>query len=311
MADIREIDVAKPAAIEWLTALLIAADYIGIATLMWFYHALPFWIIMPAAGYLIALHGSLQHEILHGHPTRNAILNELMVSISPSLWFPYRRYKKLHLIHHNDENLTDPRLDPESYYLLPETWAQLPAPMKQLYTINNTLAGRMVIGPIVAGIRFWSGEAVEIARGNREILQAWLLHVPAVAITLFYALAVCHIPLWAYVVMFVWPGIGFALIRSFCEHRAAADVGARTIIVESAPVFSLMFLNNNLHVAHHSRPRMAWYKLPALYRAEREAILQSNQHYLMHGYREIFRRYFLVPKEPVAYPDMSFLKRPG
>ena len=30
---------------------------------------------------------------------------------------------------------------------------------------------------------------------------------------------------------------------------------------------------------------------------------------LMHGYREIFRRYFLTPKEPVAYPHPEWLRR--
>ncbi len=64
-----------------------------------------FLVIIPLAGYLIALHGSLQHEAPVGHPTRNAALNELLVAINFSLNFPYRRYRKLH-IHHNDENLT-------------------------------------------------------------------------------------------------------------------------------------------------------------------------------------------------------------
>ena len=96
-----EIAMAKPPEIEWPTVLLIVATYGALALLMWFYYALPFWVIMPLAGYLIALHGSLQHEALHGHPTRNALLNELLVFINPSFWFPYRRYRKLHLTHHD------------------------------------------------------------------------------------------------------------------------------------------------------------------------------------------------------------------
>lgn len=304
-----EIAMAKPPEIEWPTVLLIVATYGALALLMWFYHALPFWVIMPLAGYLIALHGSLQHEALHGHPTRNALLNELLVFINPSFWFPYRRYRKLHLTHHNDDNLTDPTLDPESYYMLPDEWARLPAPMKQLYTIHNTLAGRMLLGPIIGTTRFWTAEFLEILRGDAEIARAWAPHILACGITLAYAVWICEIPVWAYLVMFAWPGVAFSLVRSFCEHQAVKDLGARTIVVEASPLLSLMFLNNNLHLPHHKNPRMAWYRLPAYYRAEREQMLRENNGYLMRGYSEMFRRYFFKPKEPVAYPDTGFLKR--
>jgi fatty acid desaturase len=303
-----EISAARPTQIEWPTVILIILTYGALATLMWFYYALPFWVIIPLAGYLIALHGSLQHEALHGHPTRNAGLNELMVAINFSLTFPYRRYRKLHLIHHYDDNLTDPTLDPESYYLLPDEWAKLPAPLKQLYTVNNTLAGRMILGPIIGTIRFWSSEFLAIAKGDMAIAKAWAWHIPACAITLFYAVYVCGIPVWAYLVMFAWPGIAFSLVRSFCEHQAVENLGERTIVVESSPLLSLMFLNNNLHLPHHLKPRMAWYELPAYYRAEREQLLQKNHGYLMHGYREIFCRYFFKPKEPVAYPHPEYLR---
>ncbi len=305
-----EIAIGRPSTVEWPTVLLIAATYAGLIVLMLNFHALPWWIVAPLAGYLIALHGSLQHEILHGHPTRNRLVNELLVFINPSIWFPYRRYRKLHLIHHNDDNLTDPRLDPESYYLLPEDWARLSPVLQLVYTINNTLAGRMILGPIIGTIRFWSSELGEILRGDREIIRAWALHVLSIAIVLGFAVFVCDIAVWQYLVFFAWPGIGLSLIRSFCEHQAVHDLGERTIIVESAPPLSLMFLNNNLHVAHHTRPQLAWYRIPAYYRAERETLIARNHGYLMHGYREIFRRYFLKPKEPVVYPHPEWLRKP-
>ena len=302
MVQPREIETAKPLRVEWPTLALIALTYGLLAVLMWFFHALPWWVVAPLGAYLVALHGSLQHEALHGHPTRNRLVNELAVAINPSLWFPYRRYRKLHLTHHNDEHLTDPQLDPESYYLLPDHWAGLPAPLRQLYTLNNTLAGRMILGPMIASIRFWSSEALAMIKGDREIIMAWLLHIPACAITLVYALSVCGIPFWQYVLLFAYPGVGLMLVRSFCEHQAAENEGERTIIVEASPFWSLLFLNNNLHVAHHTRPRLPWYELPAYYRAERDALIARNNGYRMKGYREIFRRYFFKPKEPVAHP---------
>jgi fatty acid desaturase len=309
MTQTAEIAQASPKKVEWLTVFLIFFTYAALAAIMWFHEALPFWFIVPVAGYLVALHGSLQHEAAHGHPTRDSIINEALVFANFSLWFPYRRYKRLHLVHHNDENLTHPALDPESLYMFPDDWAKLPGLWKLLYTFNNTLAGRMIMGPFVATARFWSDDLRKALRGEPEVARAWVLHAIACAITLTYALAICGIPLWKYLMMFVWPGIALSLIRSFCEHQAVADVGERTVVVEAGKIFSLMFLNNNLHVAHHTRPRMAWYELPAYYRAERETLLKQNNGYLMNGYREIFRRYFFKPKEPVAYPDLSYFEQ--
>lgn len=301
----REIGCARPTRIEWPTVALVAATYGGLALLMWFSVLLPWWLMLLPAAYLVALHGSLQHEALHGHPTRNRIVNELLVSVNPSLWFPYRRYRKLHLIHHNDDHLTDPRLDPESYYLLPDRWTSLPAPLKQIYTLNNTLLGRLVMGPAIATVRFWSAEAKAIAQGDREVAQGWAVHLPAAALPLVFAVALCGMPLWYYLLVFAYPGIALSFVRSFCEHQATPDLGARTIIVEASPFWALLFLNNNLHVAHHTRPMLAWYKLPAYYRAERPKLIAKNRAYLMRGYGEIFRRYFLRPKEPVAHPFLS------
>src|SRR5262245_41536299 len=88
MAPPREIETAKPLNVEWPTMALIVTMYVLLALLMWFFTRLPWWVASPIGAYLIALHGSLQHEALHGHPTRNRLVNELLVSINPSLWFP-------------------------------------------------------------------------------------------------------------------------------------------------------------------------------------------------------------------------------
>ena len=153
--------------IEWPTVLLIAANYLVLGLVVWFHASLPWWVIMPVGAYCVALHGSLQHEALHGHPTRNRVVNDLLVTFAPHLWLPYFRYKKTHLIHHNDENLTDPRLDPESYYLLPEDWAHLGGLRQMLYTANNALAGRMILGPAISIVRFWSSDAERL----RDVFQ--------------------------------------------------------------------------------------------------------------------------------------------
>ena len=46
--------------------------YLSFGLLTWFHNALPWWVIAPLGGYIIALHGSLQHEATHGFPSREA-----------------------------------------------------------------------------------------------------------------------------------------------------------------------------------------------------------------------------------------------
>ena len=43
--------------------------------------------------FTVALHSSLQHEALHGHPTRHAPVNEALVFLPLGLFYPFRRFK--------------------------------------------------------------------------------------------------------------------------------------------------------------------------------------------------------------------------
>lgn len=287
---------------------LIAAVYGAWATLVLLHGHLPWWILSPLGAYAVALQSSLQHEALHGHPTRNRWINDALVTIAPHLWLPYPRYRKLHLTHHNDDNLTDPVLDPESYYLLPDDWAQLGGLRQTLYRLNNSLAGRMIMGPAISVIRFWSSEFRLIAGGEREVLMAWINFALASGVVIWFVTGVAGMPLWQYILLMAYPGVSLALVRSFCEHQAAEKVDHRTIIVEASPFWSLLFLNNNLHVAHHAKPTLAWYKLPAFYRAEKAELIARNNGYAMRGYGEIFLRYFFKPKEQVSYPNADWIK---
>jgi fatty acid desaturase len=74
---------------------------------------------------------------------------------------PYGRFRDTHLAHHHDPILTDPYDDPESNYLDPAVWARLPAARTRLFRFNNTLFGRMVLGPILGNILWlvteWKG----------------------------------------------------------------------------------------------------------------------------------------------------------
>jgi fatty acid desaturase len=294
--------------IEWPTIALIVLMYVVVASLVWFHQSLPWWVLLPVGAYFVALQASLQHEILHGHPTGNALVNELLVFPTLHFWLPYRRYKTTHLIHHNDADLTDPRFDPESQYLLPGDWAAMPGLKRTLLRMNHTLAGRMVMGPAISIIRFWWGDLRDIVRGDVRKVKEWVLFALSAAITIGYVSFVAGMPFWMYVLLFAYPGISLALVRSYCEHQASDQLGERTIIVEASPFWSLLFLNNNLHVAHHTRPALAWYLVPGYYRSEKANLLAANHGYTMNGYGEIFRRYFFRAKEPIPYPDMTWLR---
>ena len=105
--------------IEWPTAALAFVIYASWLMATYFYRDLPWWGLPAIGGWIIAWQLNLQHETIHGHPTRKRAVNEAIGCWPLSLWLPYSIYRSTHLAHHRDENLTDPLDDPESYY-----WAE-------------------------------------------------------------------------------------------------------------------------------------------------------------------------------------------
>ena len=288
--------------LELPTWAVATAVYLGFGLLTWHYHALPIWLLPLLGGWFVCWHGSLQHEIVHGHPTRWSWLNAAIAMPSLALWLPYTLYREIHIAHHRTDALTCPDRDPESFYVRPENWARFSRPHRWLLRVMNTLAGRLVLGPIYVCVRFWHAEFRRIAAGDRRRLGHWLLHAAAVTPVLYWTLAVCQVPLWSYLLFFVWPGISLTLLRSFAEHRAAADPDHRTAVIESNGLMSLLFLNNNLHAVHHDDPRLAWYELPRAYRAARGRIAARNGGYVLQGYAELAWRFLLRPKDSPVQP---------
>lgn len=291
--------------IEWPTLLVAAAIYGGFGLLTWFHAALPWWVLLPLGAYIVAWHGSLQHEVVHGHPTPSPLANELLVLPSLWLWIPFRHYRELHLAHHNDAQLTDPLEDPESYYVDAAAWTKAGPLARAFLRAHNTLAGRMVLGPLRCLFLFYRAEIRRTLQGDRSHLAAWAIHALGVAVVLTWVLAVCGLPLWQFLLLFVYPGIALTLVRSFLEHQARPEVSERSVIIEAGPLMALLFLNNNLHLVHHDKPGLPWYRLPAFYRQRRALFLASNNGYYFKGYREVFRRHFLRPKEQPLHPNAA------
>jgi fatty acid desaturase len=294
-----------PAGLEWPTLALYLTVYGLFGLLTWYHAVLPWWLVLPLGGYLVALHGSLQHEAVHGHPTRWFLVNEALVFPSLWLWLPFRCYRETHLAHHRNDLLTDPLHDPESYYQTPEAWDRAGPFRRAFLTAHNTVLGRLVMGPALAVWRNLVSEAARFASGDGSHAKPWALHVLGAALVLAWVLGVCGIPFWQYILLYAYPGLSLTLLRSFLEHRARPEVDERSVLIEAGPVMSLLYLNNNLHALHHAEPDRAWYRLPARYRELRESLLAGNGGYRYSGYAEVVARYLVKPKEPVAHPRFS------
>ncbi|PCH45921.1 MAG: fatty acid desaturase [Hyphomicrobiales bacterium] len=290
--------------LEWSTLSLMAGCY-GLWILLGMAWQLPYgWLVLPFMAYLAAFHTSLQHEVVHGHPTPWAGLNEFLVSLPLAAIFPYRRYRELHLQHHNDQNLTDPYEDPESYFWPLSHYVTMRPVMRKIFAINNTFFGRLTIGPALSLYGFSRTEIGRIRRGEPGVLLAWVLHSFGVAAMLLIVTQVFHIPLWVYGLFIVYPALSLMAMRSYAEHQAAENIGERSAIVETCPLWALLYLNNNLHITHHASPTTPWYELPALYAERRVQYLAANGNTLFDGYWEIARRFGFTVKQPVDHPFM-------
>ncbi len=303
-------DAARRPSVEWPTVALAAAIYVGWLMLTYLHAAMPVWVLVPVGAWLVCWHSSLQHEILHGHPTRSIRINRLIALPPLALWLPFDRYRETHLTHHNDERLTDPLDDPESRYLIHDDWVRL-GPMRQrLVRAQSTLLGRLLIGPFWAvGLflrsEFWA--IIDDAPGRRLL---WLKHMVAVTVVLMWLILVADMSLWLYILGFVLPGTSLMLIRSFAEHRAHASQARRTAVVEAYGPLAVLFLFNNLHAAHHARPRLAWYQLPRFYRNNREAFIGPEAGPFYKGYRDVFRRFLMRAHDQPVHPLGRIPARP-
>lgn len=283
--------------IRWPTLALILGCYAGWgAVLFWAPPTLALFLLVP----VIALQSSLQHEVLHGHPFANKTLSEALVLGSLNLAIPYIRFRDTHLAHHTDATLTDPYDDPESNYLDPQTWARLSCAYRLALSVNNTLLGRMLVGPALGQATFMAADARLIRAGAPDVAYGWAVHI-VTAVPILALVVASPTPLWVYLVA-CYGALSVLKIRTFLEHQAHVRARGRTVIVEDRGPLAFLFLNNNFHVVHHMHPRVPWYLLPKIYAANREKYLRCNEGYRYANYAQIFRQHLLRAKDPVAHP---------
>jgi fatty acid desaturase len=80
--------------VEWPTLAVASVVYGSWTGLTLWHEAIPAFALVPLAAWTIAWHSSLQHEILHGHPTRWRGLNRALAAMPLSLWIPFERYRR-------------------------------------------------------------------------------------------------------------------------------------------------------------------------------------------------------------------------
>jgi fatty acid desaturase len=294
---------------EWQTVALIVVVLSLYAAILVSHRWVPWPITVGLLGFVTAWHGSVQHELVHGHLAGRPLATAV-AWLPVSLWVPFDAYRRSHLHHHRDDMLTDPFDDPESWYVdaRPDArpWGSRRGLTRAVLWFNRTFCGRMLIGPILGIGGFLRSDLAKAVRGDDGARRRWLIHLPLAAV-LLVVLSRFGFPLWQYTAGAAYVGTSITMIRSFAEHRWTPDGQSRTAMVRSNRFWGTLFLNNNLHVAHHAKPGTPWYRLPQVADQVHADDIAAAGAGLYRGYGEVIRRYFLRPFCQPAYPPQAGL----
>ena len=285
---------------QWPTWALIATIYGG-----WFSVAMHARALgLPLTTLLLVLLGtwymSLQHELLHGHPTRSPFVNAMLGFAPLAVCLPYGIYRDSHLQHHDDPHLTHPEHDPESYFVSGHAWQRAGWAIRTLLTLRNTFIGRLLVGPAFAIAATGVDALRRIKDGDWRDVPVWLAHFAALAALTAWLQQACAIPAWVFVVGVGYGSLSLASVRSFQEHRTAQAHEHRTVINEAAWFWRLLFLNNNYHLVHHDLPHVPWFALRRVYEMSRRQYIERSGGFVVMGYGEWLRLYaFARAVDPV------------
>ena len=251
---------------------------------------------------VVVLWMSVQHELLHGHPTGSSNLNKVLGYAPFALWYPYTLYRDSHLQHHRDHDLTLPGIDPESRYLSQAHWQGSSSLLRGLLWLNKTVPGRLLLGPPLALFGMAREELHRLRSGERKAWCMWLTH-GFFTMLMFAFIAYCsELAVWQYVFLVTVPVLSVGMVRSFYEHRPASRPDQRTVLNEAGWPWTWLFLNLNLHLVHHDLPGLPWFYMPRVYRARREQWQQRSGGFLVQGYGELIRRHAVQAIDSPQHP---------
>ena len=284
---------------NWIVAVCVYSSWV---LLIVYSGSLPWYALGLCGAVVLAWHFSLQHEAIHGWRSVPRWLRTAVVWPPIGGWLPYELYRHSHSLHHRDANLTVPNVDTESVYHRADDWEAYSKAWRGILLFNQTLLGRLVIGPLLRWRKLVINEAHLLRRRDFRNVGAWVRFSIGLAGILWFVSAVGGLPVWKYYLLFVYPGMSLSLLRAFIEHRWGETPHERIASVESNRFFGVLFLWNNIHIVHHLHPAMPWYDIPAYYRLHRHRLMELNGNYVFRGYFEIARHWLLRPVFTPVHP---------
>ena len=301
LASAVDVSDLRQTGIEWPTVAVALGVYGGTAATTIFHSLLGPVVTMLVLALLGCWFLSLQHECLHGHPFENGRLNYLLAWPPLSFWLPFAVYRESHLTHHRNSQLTEPGIDPESNYFKGSSWVAFLPVQRWIFQANQTLLGRMVFRPLQGMWRTAMVIPQEIR--SRRWRKVWLAHAVGSLFVVFVLRWYARIPLWQYLIGFVYGGASLAAIRAYAEHQWVSGSKARSATVHASLFWRVLFLNNNYHYAHHLRPSLSWFKVPELSERVAADLASCGGAGFYSGYTEVFKRFLLKPVIPMVHPE--------
>ena len=284
---------------EWPTWLIIFIAYGGWWFTLSVSSSLPAFVLIPILAVLLTLHSSLNHEVIHGHPTRSTWLNDALAYPPLALVYPYTLFKVSHLQHHHDPDITYPGIDPESFFVSEEKWQTFSSLNKRFARINMTLSGRLILFPAYAVLTLSREALISILQWRKDA-SMWLIHIAFVCGILFLVTHYFDAKLWHYLLA-SYLSQSLILLRSFFEHQPSKNIPERIVLQEAGWFFRLLFLNNNYHLVHHTHPGLPWFSIPGEYRRHLDYYRKQNNGFRFNGYKD-WLKYLFKPIHSPKHP---------
>ena len=303
MSNVSRTPLADPGALpQWRTWLLVPTVYAA-----WLLAVVACNALGPVVGPVLVVLAtcwftSLQHELIHGHPSKSRRVNRLMGLAPLAVWYPYELYLRSHLAHHRDELLTEPGIDPESNYIDAAGWQRLSRLYRPLWIAQRTVLGRFLLGPAMVIVPTWLDIVRRPLRRDFSQSRSWAVHLLLVGAMLLALDRYAGIGPLRYLSTIGYPALGLAMLRSFYEHRPAPQASHRVVINEAGLFWRILYLNNNYHAVHHERPDLPWYLVRRFYLEHRAEVLSRNGGFVVAGYLPLMKRYATKAVDSPIHP---------
>ncbi|MFK3791722.1 MULTISPECIES: fatty acid desaturase family protein [Pseudomonas] len=249
---------------DLIPIVMALAHFAFVLWLVLDFHALSWWIIIPAALlYAVSLSwsiNSISHNQIHNAYFTPSWMNRAFdLLLSVTIGFSQTLYRDIHNRHHRgNSDLPDASgktVDPLSIYLhgkngQPDNpWA---------YTF----------------LSFFRDDPKEIyqqMQRKRPDDARWVKVEIAVTVVFYLALALFDWHAVLVLLPFWYLGQSLSSLNGYYEHLGGnPDLPIAWGVSSYSPLYNLIWMNNGYHAEHHYRPKMHWTKVKAFHRQIRE-----------------------------------------